>query len=202
MALSKTSQLQDFIVKVDDVLPPELCDEIINEYTESEYEQSETFRKKDDYRTCRQVAISDKEVIGNNERRRQIDQTVFEKIDPVVAEYALNFDTHLVYEGDSGYVLLRYEPGQFYKEHTDDPSKIQFRPDGTVLKESLIKRKVTLIIQLNDDFEGGGLSFFGDTHRVEVKKGSAILFPSEYLFPHQALPVTKGVRYSLITWID
>ena len=33
------------------------------------------------------------------------------------------------------------------------------------------------------------------------KAGSAIVFPSNFCFPHAVLPVTKGERHSIITWI-
>ena len=30
--------------------------------------------------------------------------------------------------------------------------------------------------------------------------GSAVCFPSNFTFPHEILPVTKGTRYALVTW--
>ena len=60
---------------------------------------------------------------------------------------------------------------------------------------------VTSVIgTLNDDYEGGEFVFWGD-YKVEIKKGSVLAFPSIYLFPHEVKPVTKGVRYSWISWI-
>ena len=53
---------------------------------------------------------------------------------------------------------------------------------------------------LNDDFEGGDFVFW-EEHTVNIKKGSVLVFPALYLFPHEVTPVTKGVRYSLIQWI-
>ena len=52
---------------------------------------------------------------------------------------------------------------------------------------------------LNNDYEGGEFVFWGD-YKVEIKKGSVLAFPSIYLFPHEVKPVTKGVRYSWISW--
>ena len=63
---------------------------------------------------------------------------------------------------------------------------------------------------LNDpeEYEGGDLEFIVEnennpiTNKVERitknKKGTLIIFPS-YVY-HQVLPVTKGVRYSLVIW--
>jgi predicted 2-oxoglutarate/Fe(II)-dependent dioxygenase YbiX len=52
---------------------------------------------------------------------------------------------------------------------------------------------------LNDDYEGGELVFFGDTV-LPFKVGEIIVFPSCFLFPHRIEPVTKGTRYSFVSW--
>ena len=52
----------------------------------------------------------------------------------------------------------------------------------------------------DDDFDGGEFSFFNQEKIINPLKGSAIMFPSNFMFPHEVLPVTKGIRYSMITW--
>ena len=89
-------------------------------------------------------------------------------------------------EEDSGYELLRYKEGQFYTQHTDS---FKARP-----------RAVSCSFALNDDYEGGEWGFFGREITVKVPKGSALLFPANFMYPHEITPVTKGTRYSLITW--
>lgn len=202
MLQKATSKLQDFIVTKEGVFSEELCDEIIEEYKYENWREAQVFSLKENYRTNRELMISSYDSMNVRKRRGELDQIIFNAISPVIAEYAKNFNGYLKYENDSGYLLLKYEPGQYYKEHIDDAAKVVYSAEGLPTEDSLRKRKITFIIQLNDNFEGGGISFFGDTYKVAVKKGSAILFPSNYLFPHQALPVTEGVRYSLITWID
>jgi predicted 2-oxoglutarate/Fe(II)-dependent dioxygenase YbiX len=41
---------------------------------------------------------------------------------------------------------------------------------------------------------------FEDTP-IEFKTGDLIIFPSIFLYPHKVLPVTKGTRYSYISWV-
>ena len=56
----------------------------------------------------------------------------------------------------------------------------------------------TLIIPLNDDFEGGGTAF---THKTfKPKKGEAIIFPSNWCYLHQGNPVTSGTKRVIVTW--
>ena len=52
---------------------------------------------------------------------------------------------------------------------------------------------------LNDDYEGG--EFYLIDEKTDLSKGDIIIFPSNYMYPHKVEPVTKGIRYSYISWI-
>jgi hypothetical protein len=53
---------------------------------------------------------------------------------------------------------------------------------------------------LNDDYEGGEFIMF-DNYEIKFKKGDVVIFPSNFLYPHKVEPVTKGTRYSYISWV-
>ena len=64
-----------------------------------------------------------------------------------------------------------------------------------------IQRKLTCVILLNDstDYEGGELQIKNLEDRILLKnQGSVIVFPS--FIDHRVTPVTKGVRYTAVTW--
>ena len=89
--------------------------------------------------------------------------------------------------------ILKYESGGFYKPHTDHC--LQF------------PRILSIILLLNNDYEGGQLTFFdpdqkSNEFKVETKPGRMIMWPSNFLYPHAVQPVTKGTRYSVISWIS
>ena len=52
---------------------------------------------------------------------------------------------------------------------------------------------------LNDDYEGGEFVLIDD--KINLSKGDIIVFPSNFMYPHKVEPVTKGTRYSYISWI-
>ena len=52
---------------------------------------------------------------------------------------------------------------------------------------------------LNSDYEGG--EFYLIDEKTNLSKGDIIIFPSNFMYPHKVEPVTKGVRYSYISWI-
>lgn len=53
---------------------------------------------------------------------------------------------------------------------------------------------------LNSDYEGGEFVMWEDTV-IPLKGGDLIVFPSNFVYPHRVDPVTKGERYSVVTWL-
>lgn len=89
--------------------------------------------------------------------------------------------------------ILKYSENGKYTAHIDDSHNSN--------------RTVTAILNLNDDYEGGDFIFFNPTkkneiiHREKLKKGSLLFFPSNFLYAHSVEPITKGTRYSIVSWI-
>lgn len=85
---------------------------------------------------------------------------------------------------------LRYEKGGHYKFHVDDGPGMD--------------RKFSSILILNNDYEGGELCFKIDGKEEIVKNtpGSLIIWPSSFMFPHMVKPLKKGVRYSIVSWMN
>ena len=65
-------------------------------------------------------------------------------------------------------------------------------------------RKLSVVVQLSspDDYEGGEFEFFGlqNPGATFLPQGSILIFPS--FLQHRVLPVTKGLRRSLVTWVE
>ena len=55
------------------------------------------------------------------------------------------------------------------------------------------------IIFLNDDFKGG--QFIESELQLNISKGDVLIFPSNFMFPHEVKKVTKGTRWSIISWL-
>tara|TARA_B100000214_G_scaffold42057_1_gene26411 strand:- start:1978 stop:2526 length:549 start_codon:yes stop_codon:yes gene_type:complete len=88
--------------------------------------------------------------------------------------------------------LLKYSVGGKYEVHTDH--------------FTTSVRNLSVIINLNEGYEGGDL-VFTDQQQKEVKrmklgKGSIVFFPSNFMYPHSIQPITKGVRYSIVSWLQ
>jgi predicted 2-oxoglutarate/Fe(II)-dependent dioxygenase YbiX len=53
---------------------------------------------------------------------------------------------------------------------------------------------------LNNDYKGGEFIMFED-QEIKLNEGDLLIFPSIFLYPHKVEPVTKGTRYSFISWV-
>jgi hypothetical protein len=84
--------------------------------------------------------------------------------------------------------FIRYNEGQHFQYHHDHG----FSYNCTV----------SLVAYLNDDYEGGGLHFKLQDILYTPKAGDVVIFPSNYMYPHRAMPVEKGTKYSLVTMLD
>lgn len=94
---------------------------------------------------------------------------------------------------------LRYAQGGKYDVHSDcEDWKIDDNGIGHWVKES--DRDVSLLIYLNDDYEGGELEFADHKYRIKPKAGMLVAFPSHHGYQHAARPTTAGNRYVLVTW--
>ena len=115
-------------------------------------------------------------------------------VDDTANQYVkdLNMPWFSEYQGYSHVRFNKYEESKEMALHCDH---IHSMFDG--------ERKGVPILSvlglLNDDFEGG--EFFMIDKQREFSKGDILIFPSNFIYPHVVKPVTKGIRYSFISWI-
>ena len=185
-------RLENFIHVEKNAISDELCEQIINEYDDSDDWKPGTINDYEinEYRKCEVVYLSQDETLQKNlKTRNKIDENLYKIISNLLEKYLKKYDSlgYVQIKEDTGYMLLRYKTGDYVKKHVDTSSD-QHR----TLSCSLI---------LNDDYEGGEIIFFDGEIKPNLEKGDLLIFPSSFTYPHQVLPVTSGTRYSIITWI-
>lgn len=181
-------ELKDYIVIMNNIMPPPVADAVLSEYKNCDVWINATVKSGENLniRNCQTIGISFNSVIEKNFKvRYELDKYVFASAELAIKKYNEKFIDSKI-EEDSGYDLLKYEVGGFYKQHTDS---FKDRP-----------RAVSCSFALNDDYEGGEFAFFDRELVYNLKKGSCIMFPSNFMYPHEIMPVTSGTRYSIVTW--
>ena len=77
--------------------------------------------------------------------------------------------------------LARYTEGGFFKPHLDG-----------------LGRKLTMVLYLNDDYDGGELVLQRIKAKIKPKAGTLIAFPSSYV--HASTPITRGTKLAVVSW--
>lgn len=81
--------------------------------------------------------------------------------------------------------LLRYDSSGHLPAHQD---------------QGISSRILSVLLYLNDDYEGGEIEFRHSGIKFKPEAGSVLFFPSNFLYVHEVYPVTKGPRYALPNW--
>lgn len=84
--------------------------------------------------------------------------------------------------------FIKYGPGQHFQEHHDHGFSYNC--------------VVSLVAFPNDDYEGGELFFRLQGVTIKPKAGDVYIFPSNFMYPHRAMPVKSGTKYSMVTMLD
>lgn len=83
--------------------------------------------------------------------------------------------------------IQRYNPGQYYGVHSD-------AGDGN-------GRVFSILLYLNDISEGGETTFPYQEFSIEPRAGRMAIFPSNYMWPHEAKTPVHETKYSAAYWI-
>lgn len=92
--------------------------------------------------------------------------------------------------------VLRYEPGGKYGAHSDN--EYWDREAGHWRKT--LNRDFSILLYLNDQYEGGKLSFPNFLCKVKPTTGMLISFPSDHRYLHAAEPLLSGERFAVVSW--
>ena len=167
-------------------LDSKTCDLIIEKSYQFKPEQASILDDKGD-----QVDSTEPEVRISDVRWVQEDDFLFSLVQKYFAHANRQFgvDAAVVYDVQ----YTEYKGGQkgHYDWHID-----------TFSKNGGFNRKLSIVIQLSDpsDYEGGKFLFWNDEPEGFKERGSVLVFPS--FRPHKVEPVTKGLRRSLVSWIE
>ena len=87
--------------------------------------------------------------------------------------------------------INRYKKGGFMSEHVDNIHHSHGQKWGYP--------HVSALLYINDDYEGG--EFVVAEKEIKPNKGSAVIFPSNFMYPHRANEVKSGIRWSIVAWL-
>lgn len=169
---------------MDNVFTPEECQKIIDYGNSLENIKASVSKENIIDNKIRDSNIS---WIKSNEHTKWF----YEKLAYVAITLNNNFFKFNLYGFIEDLQFTKYEKDQYYSAHLDKIISNQVR-------------KLSIVVQLSNekDYDGGELKIYENKKGKSLHKaqGTVFAFPSYML--HEVLPVKKGTRYSLVTWIS
>ena len=186
--MNSNQQVSNYIYYYPSVLGETACDNVIAHYNKNTFKgwKTSTFSTTNAVTGTSKVDMKEfwikPEMFGY--------KTIQKGFDIAVSDY-ITENNKIKIQEYTHFRINCYETGGFMKEHIDNIHHSHGQKQGYP--------HLTSLIFLNDDYEGGEFVLCGEP--LDKDKGSAVVFPSNFMFPHEVKKVTSGIRYSIMTWI-
>ena len=187
MKIDSNSTLLDFARVYDSIIPGDVCDNLITNFQKLQYDT----HRWTDYNSEQPSTSPDTEF-----QRADIDPKSYITLNSFMKKsmenYYQDIGTDLFLTKFNTPLINKYDTGTQMLPHVDHIYSIfQGTKKGIPV--------LTILGLLNDDFTGGEFVLWDD-YVVPLKKGSIIIFPSLFLYPHRVEKVKTGTRYSFVSW--
>ena len=177
----------NYIGHYENILEKKVCDDLI-EYTNKMQLKPSTYS-------------STTGKIKNSKERVKMDDVWFKEGEPYFKDIFNGFsDVIKNYQREHedcriqkhcGFRLNKYSEGGFMSRHIDNIDQSHGKEYGYP--------QLSALLFLYDYYKGG--EFIVSDAEYNPKQGSAIIFPSNFMFPHEVKIIKKGTRYSIVTWL-
>ena len=184
--------LENYVLKVPDVLDDNLCKIILDELQSAHWEINTFYNHKN---KTNKVLSGNKELDTCSTRIKSNDiiiKKLWSAIHKYIVEF-INFQWFDSWEGFSPLNFNRYNKNQLMLEHCDH-IKALFTGENRGIPI------LSIVGVLNNNYIGGEFMMFQDKE-YKIKAGEVLIFPSNFLYPHKVLPVKDGIRYSYTSWV-
>lgn len=117
-------------------------------------------------------------------RKKSYNHAIRTNVESVVEEYTNEYGIKILTRDTPQ--LMQYEEGCFFDWHLDDGPSVE--------------RTVSFCYYMSTDYDGGEIEFKYFPVKHKPKANELIVFPSNYIYMHRVNPVTRGIRYAVISW--
>ncbi len=179
----------DWVGHYKNILSVELCNQIIDykfDYVKSTYA------------THKGLSPNEKRVEMDEIWIRK-DHTFYKDLNDAVTKVAKKYtvkmksfhDRDFVVQKTTDFRLNKYDVGGYMSRHCDNIHHSHGQTFGYP--------QASVLLFLNDNFKGG--EFLVSEEQPTIKTGEALIFPSNFMFPHEVKKITQGTRWSIVSWL-
>lgn len=188
------TNIQDYVKIYRGVFPSHFCDQTIKSLQSAEWRTHQFYSSEDEYI----YRGNDFEHTSENIPEQKI---ILEALWHVINQYVMvdlskyyeRFNWFASWRGYTNIDFHKYDVNTDMKLHCDH---IHDMFDGERKGVPIL----TVIGLLNEDFEGGDFLLW-EKEKIDLKQGDIIVFPSNFMYPHEVSTILSGNRYSFVSWV-
>lgn len=184
--------LSDYVKLYDNFFTKEFCCEVVKQLGHNNWEEHSFYSARNDARIKydNELSTSYSQIPLSNE----INNKLWFGIERyVLKDFSFCKDWFSGWDGYTPVRFNKYTPSTKMKLHCDH---IHSMFDG--MRKGI--PTLTILGGLNDNYEGGEFIMWQDTE-IKIPPGSLLIFPSNFMYPHEVRPVKSGTRYSFVSWV-
>ncbi len=191
-----TKTIEDYIL-VQKVIPKQLCCDLVEEIRQAEWQAHKWYNPGS--LEIEKGHSNDLEMLfATEEQHERVHPYLMVALNNyqdrcgwVTSEYDREILMHRWLSGMSLIRFNRYREGTMMRKHYDHIKSIfEGETKGIPI--------VSIVGNLNEDYEGA--KFVCRDQEIELSTGDVVLFPSNFMFPHEVTPAIRGTRYSFAAW--
>lgn len=190
--------IDDYISVYPDFLDIPICEKAtsylkdFSDWTKHTYEVSNSSRLENNQYVSDKISFDDDLWISFADI--PFKQNIQDKLWLAIDEYINNLNFKW-FNGWSGYSEIRFNKYPKDTKMNLHCDHIHAVFDGRIRGVPIL----SLLGALNDDYQGGELYICNQ--KIELKAGSLVIFPSNFMYPHEVKEVTSGTRFSYVSWV-
>jgi len=183
--------LKSYILQLDNFIDKKICQKTLIEMNNISFEEHTFYNSKKEYHKPKSGKQELEVSYDNVSTKKEIMDKLWHAIQKYIEH--LEYPWFSGWKGYSEIRLNKYSENKKMALHADH---IYSLFDGNRKGIPVL----SVLGLLNDDYKGGEFIMF-DNYEIKFKQGDILIFPSNFMFPHKVEPVTKGTRYSFISWV-
>ena len=182
--------LKDFIFIQEKFIPRDICNYVISNSEKNRWEL---------HRWGDSEGSSNLSYYGKEPKVQHFNKDIGDILFPFVKQSLLNFQKNLSF--CNSHIFYNFSPIRMNKYGVEDCMRIHFDHIHSVFDSGCEGIPVlSVIINLNDDYDGGELVFW-KRYEIKLGCGDIVIFPSLFMFPHQVNKIKEKFRYSAVCWV-
>ena len=183
--------IEDYII-IENTIPENICKELIDECNKKEWKKHTWNNYADN--TFTSEPTKELDVMACTKEQQ-------EKVTPYLIEALGRYQIKVSVPGEKteGSFLTKFSPIRFNKYEVGNTMRKHYDHIHSIFDGKMKGVPiVSIVANLNKEYKGS--EFMCRDKEIKLNTGDILMFPSNFMYPHEVKETTEGTRYSFVSW--